>query len=313
MLQYFIKRIAQLVPTVLGVIFITFSLGYFGPGDPLKHQLGERLPSDPAQLERLRKHYGLDRPFHVQFSSYIGKLARGDMGISIVVQSKRPIRDMLGKALRTSVQLGGAAALIIFVLGIPLGILAAYRKNTWLDYVIVSLAALLPTVPPFVLAPLLLILFVLQLKLLPASFGWAGLFDSRAILPLIILVIGPMLIVVRQTRNSIIEALTQDYVRTARSKGVLEHKVLSRHVLKNAMIPVLTSMGFIISGLLTGSLFVESIFGIPGFGKLIYDGLRAYDYPLILGTTLVGTLIILASNLLVDLLYPFFDPRVQFG
>lgn len=311
MYQNVFRRLLQLIPTFLGVIFITFALGYFGPGDPLKYQLGENIPPDPQQLERLREYYGLNRPFHEQFFSYVIGLAKGDMGVSLSVQPKRPIRDMLGNGLGVSLQLGGAAALIAFVVGVPLGVIAAYKQNTIIDYVIVSSSAILPTVPVFVLAPLLLILFVLKLDILPYSYGWEGLFDSRAILPLFILVIGPLLTVVRQTRGSVIDVLTQDFVVTARSKGLAERDILIRHVMKNAITPVLTSMGFIAASLLTGSLFIESIFGIPGFGKLIYDGLRGFDYPLILGTTLVSTLIIIVSNLAVDLLYPMIDPRVE--
>ena len=311
MYQYVIRRILQLIPTFLGVIFITFALGFFGPGDPLKYQLGENIPPDPEQLERLREYYGLNRPFHEQFVGYVIGLTQGDMGVSLSVQSKRPVRDMLGKGLAISLQLGGAAALITFAVGVPLGVIAAYKQNTIIDYIIVSSSAILPTVPVFVLAPLLLILFVLQLDILPYSYGWEGLFDPRAVLPLFILVIGPLLTVVRQTRGSVIDVLTQDFVRTARAKGVGERQILAKHVMKNAITPVITSMGFIASSLLTGSLFIESIFGIPGFGKLIFDGLRGFDYPLILGTTLVSTVIIILSNLIVDLLYPILDPRVE--
>jgi ABC-type dipeptide/oligopeptide/nickel transport system permease component len=311
MTRYLLPRLIQLIPTILGVIIITFALGFFGPGDPLKYQVGENIPSDPAQVERLRAIYGLDRPFYEQLGSYIMNLARGDLGKSLSVQSKRPIRDMLTKALGVSLQLGVAAAVLIALVGIPLGVLTAYFQNTWVDYVIVSAAALLPTIPVFVLAPMLLIVLVLQLDVLPYTYGWNGLFDPRAVLPLFILVIGPLLTVVRQTRAGVLAVLSQDYIRTARAKGMPEGLIVLRHVLKNGLTSVLTSMGFIVASLLTGALFVESIFGIPGFGKLIYDGLRAYDYPLILGTTLVATLFIMVSNFVVDLLYSVLDPRVR--
>lgn len=311
MTRYLLPRLIQLIPTILGVIIITFALGFFGPGDPLKYQVGENIPSDPAQVERLRAIYGLDRPFYEQLGSYIMNLARGDLGKSLSVQSKRPIRDMLTKALGVSLQLGVAATVLIALVGIPLGVLTAYFQNTWVDYVIVSAAALLPTIPVFVLAPMLLIVLVLQLDVLPYTYGWNGLFDPRAVLPLFILVIGPLLTVVRQTRAGVLAVLSQDYIRTARAKGMPEGLIVLRHVLKNGLTSVLTSMGFIVASLLTGALFVESIFGIPGFGKLIYDGLRAYDYPLILGTTLVATLFIMVSNFVVDLLYSVLDPRVR--
>ena len=201
--------------------------------------------------------------------------------------------------------------IIIALIGVPLGVLAAYRQNTAVDYLVVSLSAILPTVPVFVLAPLLLILLVLRLDILPHSYGWNGIFDSRAILPVFILVIGPLLTVVRQTRGGVLEVLSQDYVRTARAKGARERRVLTGHILQNAITPVVTSLGFIAAGLLTGSIFVESIFGIPGFGGLFYSALRSYDYPVILGATLVAALIMMGSNLIVDLLYGILDPRVR--
>lgn len=309
MLIYLVRRLIQMIPTILGVIIITFTLGYYGPGDPLQYQVGERLPSDPEQLARLRHLYGLDRPFLVQLGDYLVKLTRGDLGKSLL--NRRPVRDMLFKGLTISVQLGGAAALLIALVGIPLGILAAYKQNSWIDYLIVSSAAILPTVPVFVLGPLLLILFVLELKVLPHSYGWKGLFDSRAILPLFVLMVGPLLTVVRQTRSSVLEILSQEYVRTARAKGLAERGVLIRHVLKNALTPVVTSLGFIVAGLLTGAIFVESIFGIPGFGITFYESLQSFDYPAILGITLISTLIIMASNFAVDILYGFLDPRVR--
>jgi len=311
MTTYVLRRLLHMIPTLLGVILITFTLGYYGPGDPLQYQLGEQIPPDPEQLARLRELYGLDRPFHEQLVDYIVGLTQGDLGTSISVQAKRPVRDMLGTGLSVSLQLGGAAAVLIFVIGVPLGMLAAYKHNSILDYTIVSFSAMLPTIPVFVLAPLLLILMVLQLKILPYSFGWEGLFDPRAILPLFILVVGPLLTIVRQTRSAVLEALPKDYVRTAKAKGLGNRQVMMRHILKNALAPVVTSMGFVVASLLTGSLFIESIFGIPGFGKLIYDGLRSFDYPLILGTTLVSSFIIMASNFVVDMIYPLLDPRVN--
>lgn len=311
MLQHLARRLLQSIPVIIGVIVITFTLGYFGPGDPLQYQIGERLPPDPEQLARLRHIYGLDRPYPVQLSDYLVKLVQGDMGRSLVVNRQRPVKDMLGNGLRISLQLGLAAAFLITVIGIPLGVLAAYKQNSPVDYVVVGLTALLPTVPVFVLGPLLLILFVLVLKILPHSYGWKGLFDSRAILPLLVLVIGPLLIVVRQTRSAVLEVLSQEYARTARAKGLTELQVLWRHVLKNALPPVVTSLGFIVASLLTGALFVESIFGIPGFGSLFYESLRAYDYPVLLGVTLISALIIMASNFVVDILYGVLDPRVR--
>ncbi|MBI3942025.1 MAG: ABC transporter permease [Chloroflexi bacterium] len=312
MFKVLIRRLVLSIPVLLMVITITFTLGYFGPGDPLLFQYGEQLPPDPQALERARHAYGLDRPFHEQFFSYVAGLFTGNLGRSLVVQQKRPVTEMMQKGLQVSAQLGLAALVLMVIIGIPLGIIAAYNQNSWLDYLIVSSSALLPTIPQFVLAPILLIIFVLNLGWIKASFGWDGtVFSQKAILPLFILVIGPLLTVVRQTRVGVVETLTQDYIRTARAKGLSEVQILVRHALKPSMVAVSTSLGFIAAGLLTGALFVESIFAIPGFGSLIYNGLRSSDYPLILGTTMVSVIILMVTNFIVDLSYAWLDPRVR--
>jgi ABC-type dipeptide/oligopeptide/nickel transport system permease component len=298
-----------MLPIVLLVIFLTFTLGFYAPGDPIRLMFGEDRPVNEEILKQLRHQYGLDRPYPVQLVDYAAKLAHGDFGTSIAL--KRSVGDIMGNALPVSAQIAGAALLLIILIGIPLGILAAVLQNSAWDYGILFSAIAFNSTPTFVLAPLLMILFILDLHVLPSTVGWDGLFSYKAILPVFTLAIGYMLGIIRYTRASVLEVLSQDYVRTARAKGLPQRLIVARHILKNAMTPVLTALGLSVPGLITNSIFLENIFAIPGFGKLTIDGLTGYDYPVILGTTTVAAFIVIISNLIVDLLYGVLDPRVR--
>lgn len=297
------------VPIILAVIGITFTLGFYAPGDPIRLIFGEDHPVNAEVLQRLRHQYGLDRPYPIQLGDYMLKLTQGDFGKSIAL--KRAVGQAMVFSLPISAQLAAAAIVLMVVLGIPLGILAALKQNSVADYVILFGAITFASIPPFVLAPLLMILLILNLHLIPSTFGWDGIFSVKAILPVVTLGFGSMLGVIRYTRASVLEVLSQDYIRTARAKGLPGRLVVLRHILKNAMTPVITALGLSIGGLITGSIFLENIFGIPGFGGLVVNGITGYDYPVILGTTIVGTLIVIVSNLIVDVVYGFLDPRVR--
>ena len=310
MLQDIARRLLLSIPVLFAVLFITFTLGFYGPGDPLIFMLGEDYVADKVVLDRLRHVHGLDRPFWVQFGDYAGGLAVGDWGKSIL--TNQPVLRQMRKGLVISAQLGAASALVLIVVGIPLGVLAAMRQNSFVDYWIVLLAITVRSIPVFVMAPMLLILLVLWLDVMNTPVGWDGIFSTKAILPVLLMAAGPLLVVVRQTRTGVLEVVGQNYVRTARAKGLNERKVVMGHVVKNAMTPVLTSLGLILSGLITGALFVELIFGLPGFAGLGIYGFQARDYPVILGTTVIGAVIIIVSNLLVDIGYGFLDPRVRY-
>jgi ABC-type dipeptide/oligopeptide/nickel transport system permease component len=295
----------QAVPIVLLVVAITFTLGFYAPGDPIRHIYDEQdLIVDEASLERLRELHGLNRPYPVQLADYTGDLLRGDFGTSISM--RREVGPAMANALPISAQIGLAALGLIVVLGIPLGVAAALRQNSGLDYGIVAATIVFASIPSFVLAPLLMILLVLKLDVLSSSVGWEGLLSQKAILPVVVLAVGSLPTVVRYTR-------AKDFVRTARAKGLPARAVVGRHILRNALAPIVTALGLSVGGLITGSVFLENIFGIPGFGSLVVRGIRGYDYPLILGTTIVGALIVIGSNLLVDLLYGVLDPRVREG
>ena len=310
MFVYTLRRLILAIPVLFAVLFITFTLGFYGPGDPLEIFYNEELIPDPEITERLRALHGLDRPFWVQFGDYFAGLMQGDWGKSI--SSGRDVWPSFAASMPISAQLGLAAAVVLVVVGIPLGALAAVKQNTWLDYLIVFTSIVVRSVPVFVLGPMLLIVLVLWLGITNVPIGWKGIFSTNAILPVLLMAAGPLLVVVRQTRAGVIEVLSENYIRTARAKGLLERLVVWRHVLKNALTPVFTTMGLIISGLVTGAFFVELIFGIPGFAGLGIQAFQARDYPVILGVTIIGAAIIIISNLLVDLGYGLLDPRIRY-
>jgi peptide/nickel transport system permease protein len=293
---------------MLAVVVITFTLGFVAPGDPVRAYFGEQQ-IDPATIARIRRLYGLDEPFLMQLRDYLLHLLQGNFGRSLLLN--RPVGEAIAHALPVSAQLGLAALLLIIVLGIPLGIIAALRQNSVLDYTILFSTISLSTIPSFVLAPLLMILLILKLGLIPSTSGWAGILSVKAILPVITLAVGPLVRVVRFTRFSVLEAMGQDYVRTARAKGLSTRRIIIGHVLPNALTPVVTTLGATMAGLITGSIFLENIFSIPGFGGLIVNGLKNHDYPIILGTTIFATLIIVVTNLIVDMAYGLLDPRVR--
>ena len=310
MLVYTIRRILLSIPVIFGVMIVTFTLGFYGPGDPLQVFVGEYFVPDEEMLARLRKLHGLDRPYWVQFGDFAGGYVRGDFGDSLQT-TRRPVIDIVKDTIPISFQMGVAAGLLVVLLGIPLGALAAIKQNTWIDYVIISVSILVRSVPSFVLGPMLMIVVVLWLDIMKTPIGWDGIFSTKAILPVLLLAAFPLLIVVRMTRTGVLEVISQDHVRTARAKGLREERVVTRHMLKNSLTPVLTTMGLVLSGLITGAIFVEFIFNIPGFAKATLLGFQTRDYPLIMATTVVGAMIIILGNLLVDILYAYLDPRVR--
>jgi peptide/nickel transport system permease protein len=190
-------------------------------------------------------------------------------------------------------------------------VLAARKRNSWVDYSIVGGSLFMRTVPVYVLAPLILWLFVLKIPLIDVPRGWSGMFSINAILPALLLVLFPLAVIIRQMRASMLEVMSNEYVRTARAKGLTEFRVTTGHVMRNALTPVTTELGLVVTGLITGSIFVESIFGIPGYGRLAVDALMKRDYPLMLGCTLFGAFLVMIANLVVDLIYPLLDPRVK--
>ena len=312
MLVYAVKRLLLFIPTVLAVLFITFTMGYLGPGDPIQTQIMRVNPrlADQETIERLREVYGLNRPFLVQWGDWVGKLLRGDFGKSYTTRTD--IGPTIAYRLPISAQLGAVAFVILAIGGMLLGTLAALKQNTWIDHLIVGSALFINSFPIFVLAPLLMIVVILWLKLLPSSVGWDGIFSTKAILPILLFSVTGWIGPIRMTRNGLIEILSQDYVRTARAKGLPERLVVLRHVVKNGLISTVTFLGLAVSGIVTGSLFLESAFAIPGYGYRAVQGLTANDYNVIMATTLIGAVLVIVSNLITDLLYGMLDPRVRY-
>lgn len=314
MLKYIFTRLAIAIPTFLAVMLITFTLTAISPFDPVAMMLAEQPNLDTLQkeevIQRVRQQYGLDDPFLVQFTKYVQRVMQGDLGVSI--NGQRDVLRAMVKTFPISLQLGLAGAVVTALIGIPLGAIAALKQNTWVDYTIVGGTLVFRSLPVFVLAPLLVVFFVLILGVMrKVPLGWDGLFHSKTLLPIFILTLGPLPVVVRQTRQAVLDIFAQDYIRTAKAKGLQLWVIIGRHILRNALIPVVTTLGFIAEGLIVGSIFLDRIFAIPGFGGVAEGAIRGFDYPMLLGVTMVTSLMIILTNLLVDLIYPFLDPRIQ--
>jgi peptide/nickel transport system permease protein len=310
MLTYTLRRLLWLPMLLLIITFITFLLGYYGPGRPEEVILGQRY--DPEAAARIRHELGLDQPLLVQYGSYLLRLARLDFGESIVKFRGQPIINLILPRLWVTLQLNFASALIGVPVGIILGILAAYWHRTILDRLVVFLSVLTQALPVFVLGPVLLFIFARNLKIVPAG-GWHGLFSSSAILPVLILSTGPISVFTRQTRAGLLDVMQQDYIRTARAKGLRESVVVGVHALRNALIPLLTIMGFLLGGLVEGTFLTETIFGIPGMGLLAFDAFNSRDYPIIMALTIFIAISYALANLWVDLAYGVVDPRIREG
>jgi len=312
MITYLAMRALRWITGLLLVLFVSYAMMFYGAGDPIRRMFidlreGSMTVSD-EMVEKIRAKYGLDQPFPVQFATYVKNLLQGDFGNSI--REKRAVLTMIQVRLPISMQIGLVATIIAALIGIPLGVIAALKHNQWIDTLVVGLTVFLNAVPLFVTGPLLLVLLVLVLQVMDVPFGWKGIFNTQVILPVAVMALGPLPTIVRQTRAAMLEVITDDYIRTARAKGLPERIVILRHMLRPVMIPVVTSLGMIMMSLVNGALFVELIFNIPGFGKLTVQGLQQVDYPIIMAVVLVGTLIVMVSNLLVDLIYPLLDPRI---
>ena len=310
MFTYILNRLLLCVPSVLLVMLAVYALAFYGAGDPIK-QIFLRAPGDvaydPAKIEAIREQAGLNRPFVVQFGSYIWNLLHGNFGNSLT--SGRSVWKMISAAAPVSLTLGLCAMVVTALVAIPLGMIAGMRQNTRLDYVILGTAVFLWAIPAYVAGPLLMVLLILVLPEGAVPYGWGGLFDMRILLPLTVLSFQPIALILRQTRAAVIEVMGEDYVRTARAKGVPEHVVALRHILRPVLTPVVTQLGLIMITIVNGAIFVELVFGLPGLGRLTVQALTNSDFPVILAITLIGSFLVMASNLLVDLLYPLLDPR----
>jgi len=305
MLGYVLRRLLFAVPTIFVIILLTFVLMHVAPGGPFD----DLVDLDPEVLANLRAAYNLDDPVWQQFVSYVGGLLRGDLGPSLVYR-ELTVKQMIATGLPVSVTIGLSAMLIGLSVGVACGITAALRQNTATDYTVMAVAMTGVAVPTFVTAPLLILIFGLYLGWLPIS-GWNGGAIEHLILPVTALAIPKVAAIARITRGAMLESIRTDYVRTARAKGLREYKVIVGHVLRPVFIPIVSYLGPAIAAVMTGSVVIEKIFGLPGIGRAFVDGALNRDYPVIMGIVIVYAVFIVMLNLLTDVIYGFLDPRIR--
>lgn len=305
MTTYLVRRILAFVPLVWAIATITFFLMHAVPGGPFDRE----KPLPPQVMANLERKYNLDKPILVQYGLFLRGLATGDLGQSF--SQNRPVTTIIRERLPKSVQLGLCAFSFALVGGLALGVTAAVRQNSAVDYFSVVLATIGASVPNFVLAVFLVLLFSLQLGWFDVL-GWEFGNYRKMVLPIVSLGMLPLALIARVTRASMLEVLNQDYIRTARAKGLTEFRVVMRHAVRNALIPVLTIAGPILAGLLTGSCIIERFYAIGGVGTAFVDAVQLRDYGMIMGTTLLFAVAIAVMNLVVDISYAIVDPRIRY-
>ena len=306
MATYILRRLAALLPVLAAAIILTFVANQFVPGDPVMMMLGDQS-ADAALAGRLRREYGLDRPVMTQFFSYIGGLLTGDLGLSFRFP-RVPVTQVIGDGLYISPLLAAGALLIAAPVGIALGIFAALRRNTWADTGIILVLVAGMSIPNFAMAALFVWLFSIKLGWLPVA-GWGR--PQQAVLPVALLAIPAAAYIARLARTFMLEVLQQDYIRTARAKGLAERIVIWRHGLRNVLVPILTVVGLIFGFMITGTFVIESLFNIPGLGRIAIQSIFSRDYPVTMGIVLLFTLLYALINFAVDLLYGVIDPRIR--
>jgi oligopeptide transport system permease protein len=304
MTRFVVRRILWMIPVLLFVSLITFTLMHLTPGGPWDKDKAV----SPQVVANLNAKYNLDKPAWQQYLIYMSNAVRGDLGPSYTYQDRSVTQIIMG-GLPSTASLGLFAAVVAVLVGVPLGVIAATRQNSPLDYAALGFGTVFASVPSFVLGFLLIIVFALTLHLVPTG-GWGK--PENYVLPVLTLGLNQAALLTRITRASVLDVSRQDFMRTARAKGLQEVLLVQRHLLKNAMIPVVTVLGPILAFLIVGSLIVETIFSIPGIGRLLVQGISQRDYSLIMGTTLMYAFVIAALNLIVDVLYAFIDPRITY-
>ncbi len=297
------KRFWAMAATILVITTLTFVLMKVIPGSPFNEERG----TNEAVQKNLEAYYHLDDPLIFQYIIYLKSIITFDFGPSIKKPSDS-VNDMLERGFPVSFELGMTAIVIAVISGLMLGVIAALRRNGFLDYAAMSLAVLGISIPNFILATLLIQQFAVNLKLFPAA-TWTS--PIHMVLPTAALAVGPMAIIARLTRSSMVEVLTQDYIRTAKAKGLSPFKIIVKHALRNALMPVITVLGTLVASILTGSFVIEKIFAIPGMGKYFVESINQRDYPVIMGTTVFYSVILIIMLFLVDLAYGLLDPRIK--
>lgn len=337
MQRFILRRLLLLVPLLIGVTLVAFIISRAVPSDPVNAALGPNAVSDEELVSAFRAKWGLDKPPHVQYLTYVKNLLQGDMGQSIATH--RPVVDDLKRYLPATIELATASIILAIIIGVPFGVISAVRRNTWLDQLSRVLSLVGVSAPVFWLALLGLYVFYGQLRWLPGpgrldigveppprvtglytadalmagdfSIFWNAL--GHLVLPSVVLAAFSMGLITRMTRSAMLESLGQDYVRTARSKGLPERRVIFNHTFRNALIPVVTILGLSYGNLLTGTVFIETIFSWPGIGQYAFQSAISLDFPAIMGVTMLIALVFIMANLIVDIAYIFLDPRLREG
>ncbi len=304
MARFLLQRLGLALLSVWAVCTLTFFIAFLAPGDPAELAAGQH--SDPVTLAHVRHEFGLDKPPLTRYGLYLWGVAHGDLGVSYY--TREPVTTFLKRSLPNTALLAVIAIVLALAVGVGVGLLAALKPNSFLDRALMTTVLIGVTLPNFVLAPVLILIFALKLGWLPVA-GWGD--PENLILPAVVLAARPAALIGRMTRSSMLETLRQDYIRTARAKGLSPAAVLFKHALKNAFLPVLTTAGVSFGYLLSGSFVVETIFTVPGVGYQSINSVFQRDYSVIQGTTLVLAVIFVVTNLVIDLLYAVLDPRVR--
>ncbi len=308
MSQYILARLIWIPFLLISVAFITFILGRFGPGDPVEIMMGTKY--DPVVAERIRIEMGLDKPILNQFGAYLNDVIKGDFGESLRYRG-RSVSELIAPKLLVSAKLSLVALLISVTIGLPLGFMVAHKQGTWIDPLIVSISLFFMSIPIMITIPALLWFGCLKTDLVPCS-GWGGIFDKRIIIPSLTMGIPGIAFMIRIMRASTLDVLGQDYIRTAKAKGLSFYTVSNRHVLRNAMIPIVTILSFSLAGILGGAFITETILGIPGVGRFSVESIFNRDYPVIMAITLISAVAFIFANLLADISYSIIDPRIRY-
>lgn len=321
MLGYVIRRLLEGIPLLLGVTLIVYLVLISIPGGPLAaYRSNPRVR--PEDLARLEKQLGLDQPVLVRYATWLGRLIRGDWGYSYV--TRRPVLEMIGERVKNTVLLMGVALLVTLAVAVPIGVYSAVRQYSLFDHAMTGLAFMGYSMPVFWLGLLLMLLFSVQLRWFPAGgmftvgatlTGWEALLDRLRYLalPVLTLTVVSAGFYARYLRASLLDVIHQDYVRTAWAKGLAERAVITRHALRNALIPFVTVVALHMPQLFTGAVVVETVFAWPGIGRLFWDSALRFDYPVLMGVLTIGALLVWLCNLLADVLYGYLDPRIRYG
>jgi ABC-type dipeptide/oligopeptide/nickel transport system permease component len=308
LLPYIVRRLLWAPVIIFAVTFIAFAVVRLGPGDPVRVWQGQF--SDPVAWARVRHAEGLDKPFFAQYAIYLKNLAHGSLGESSIYRN-RDVSEVIFPKVWRSAQLGLVALIIVFAVGLPVGVFAALRQGKWMDPFSISVFLFFQSIPIVVAAPVMLLIFTAKLHWLPAS-GWGGIFDKRIIMPALALSLPGIAGVARLTRATTLSVFREDYVRTARAKGLSEFRVISRHVMRNSLLPLVTVIGISLATLVEGAFFAEYLFGVPGIGQFAFNAVKSRDYNVILALTLMLAAAFIIANIAIDIAYTLIDPRVRY-